>query len=578
VGALPTNGELAGLLLAIADYLAFEGETIYRILAYRKAAEAFQEHPTSVAELALQGDLRTLPGVGEAIEKKVLELLTTGRIAVLEHFRSAYPQSLLALIRIPGVGPKTARRLWDTLGVSDVEGLRAASVQGLVRKVPGLGKKIEDNILRAIAQYESREDRRLLGHVDNLAGHLTLFLRAMPQVEKADFAGSLRRRRSTVRDIDLVAAARDPEPVMEEFAAFPQLAAVKERGQTKLVARAHSGVGVDLRIVAPESYGNLLQHSTGSADHNVALRGYAQRRGYKVSEYAVEETSTGRPHRLGSEQEVYGLLGLPWIPPEIRENRGELEAAQEDRLPRLVTLEDLRGDLHVHSDWSDGKRTIEEMAVAARERGLEYICFCDHSQSIGMGIGLTPDQVLQQIEAVREVDARLEGISLLAGSEVDILADGRIDLPDKVLQQLDFVTASIHSGFKQPVDQIMQRLASALDNPWVDAIGHPTGRLLGRRQPYEIDIDFLASRAAATGTLLELNASYDRLDLRAGHARRAKELGAALVVCSDAHSPHGFDLLSYGIGEARRGWLEPADVANTLPLDEFKSRLRRNAG
>jgi DNA polymerase (family X) len=401
-------------------------------------------------------------------------------------------------------------------------------------------------------------------------------LDAVPQVAVSSTAGSLRRQRSTIRDIDLVAASEDPGPVMDTFATFPQLAGLEECGQTKLVARAHNGMGVDLRIVSPGSFGSLLQHSTGSAEHNVALRGFAQRRGLKVSEYGIEETDSGRMHHFAEEESVYEFLGLPWIPPELREGRGELQAALAGRLPTLVTLADLRGDLHVHSEWSDGKKSMEQMALAARERGLEYICFCDHSQSIGMGIGLAPDEVLRQIEAVRELDQRLEGIRVLAGSEVDILADGRIDLPDEVLARLDFATASIHSGFKQPTSRIMQRLESALTHPLVDAVGHPTGRLLGRREGYEIDIDRLAEGAAETGTYLELNASYDRLDLRASHARRARELGAQVVISSDAHSPRGFDLLRFGVGEARRAWLEPADVPNTWPLDRLLPSLGRN--
>jgi DNA polymerase (family 10) len=309
----------------------------------------------------------------------------------------------------------------------------------------------------------------------------------------------------------------------------------------------------------------------------VALRGYAQSIGFKVSEYAVQETAGGRAHPFGEEKGVYAFLGLPWIPPELRENRGELEAARDGRLPRLIERQDLRGDLHVHSDWSDGKLSMERMALAAHERGLEYICFCEHSQSIGMGIGLTPNQVLEQLQAVRDLNARMDGIEILAGSEVDILADGRIDLPEEVLAQLDFVIASIHSGFRQPSAQIMHRLESALEHPWVDAIGHPTGRLLDRREPYEIDIDRLAFRAAETGTYLEINAAYDRLDLRAGHARRACQLGASLLIDSDAHSPYGYDLLRFGVGEARRGWVEPKHVGNTRPLHEFLAGLRRRA-
>jgi len=567
---LPDNGELAAVFQTIADYLSLDGASVYRTLAYEKAAESFREHPTSVAELALRGELRTLPGVGQAVESKVAEYLEGGTITMLEQLRATYPEGVLDLMRVPGVGPKKAKHLWTTLGVDDLHSLREAAEQGRVRGLPGMGAKTEANLLRALAAAESRSDRHLIGAVEPTAERLAAALRALPCVDQADFAGSLRRRRSTIRDIDLVAASAEAEIVMDAFDALPEVASVQERGATKLVARTHSGFSVDLRVVAPEAYGNLLQHSTGSADHNVALRGYAQRSGYKVSEYGIEETATGRTIACRTEREVYATLGLPWIPPELRENRGELEAARENRLPRLVTLADLRGDLHVHSDWSDGRATIVEMARAGEAAGLEYICFCDHSQSLGMGKGLTPDRVLSQIAEIRAVGVTVPGISLLAGSEVDILADGRIDLPDEVLAQLDFVTASIHSGFQEPVDRIMRRLTAACENPHIDAIGHPTGRLLGRRDAYPVDIDRLVTLAVETHTILEINASYHRLDLSAAHARLARDRGARLMICSDAHSPGGYDALRFGVGEARRGWVEADDVVNTWPLDRLR--------
>lgn len=570
-----SNHELANVFQTIADYLAFDGAAVYRVLAYEKAAETFREHPTSVADMAVQGTLRSLPGVGESTEKAVLEYLHTGTVGLLESLRAKYPEGVLALMRLPGVGPKKARRLWEVLGVSSLESLKAAAEAGAVRAVPGMGAKTEENLLAAIAAREDRSGRRLLGEVEPLAEGLAAALRSHPAVTAADYAGSLRRRRSTVRDIDLVVASTDPAAVMGFFAGLPQLAQVEQQGPTKLAGRTHTELGVDLRIVSPESFGNLLQHFTGSADHNVALRGYAQRLGYKVSEYHVEETATGRRIACRTEEEVYATLGLPFIPPELRENRGELEAAREGRLPHLIDLSDLRGDLHVHSDWSDGRATIEEMAEAARQQGLEYICFCDHSRSLGMGKGLEPEQVQRQIEVIRAAQERFPGIALLAGSEVDILADGRLDLPDEVLARLDFVTASIHSGFNQPVDRIMKRLAAAMENPHVDAIGHPTGRLLGRREPYRVDVEELISLAAKTGTILEINASYHRLDLSAAHARLARDRGVPLAVNSDAHAPGGYDLLRFGVGEARRGWVEPGDVINTLPLPDVLARLRR---
>jgi DNA polymerase (family 10) len=384
----------------------------------------------------------------------------------------------------------------------------------------------------------------------------------------ADYAGSLRRCRATVRDIDLVAASTEPTAVMAAFATHPELARVEAQGETKLAAVTHTGLGLDLRIVAPESYGDLLQHFTGSAEHNVALRAHAQRRGYKISEYHVEHLESGRLIPCATEAEVYELVGLSYIPPELREDQGEIEAAEGGSLPNLVDLPELRGDLHVHSDWTDGRATLEQMALAARERGLEYLCFCDHSQSLAMTGGLGPDRLRAQMEAIRALDAQVEGIRLLCGIEVDILADGRLDLPDDVLAQLDFVTASIHSGFSQPPAQIMDRLTRAMRNPLVRSIAHPSGRLIGRRDPYEVDIEVLARVAAETGTLLEINGSPDRLDLAAPAARRAAALGARLVVSSDAHATGDFDNLRWGIGEARRGWLTRADVANAGPWEE----------
>ena len=574
----PSNGDFADRFQELADLLQLRGDSVYRTLAYERTAETFRTYPTSVAEIARGGGLRSLPGVGEALAGKAEEYLATGHIRLLDELQATFPPSLVTLMHLPGVGPKTARRLWEALGVADTQSLRAAAEAGRIRALPGMGPKTETNLLKAIQTWEGRSDRELLGHVEPLAEMLAARLRALPQVAAADVAGSLRRRRSTVRDIDLVVASEAPDAVMDAFAQFPEIASVDERGRTKLAARTHTALGVDLRVVLPASYGNLLQHFTGSAEHNVALRGYAQRLGYKVSEYDVEEVATGRSFSFLDEDDVYRLLGLPPIPPELREGRGELEAALQGTLPRLVRRDDLLGDLHVHSDWSDGRVSLEAMAVAARERGLRYLCFSDHSQSLGMANGLTPERVLEQIQVIRALDARLEGIALFAGSEVDILADGRLDLPDEILARLDWVTASIHSGFGQPVAQIMKRLESALDHPAVDVIGHPTGRLLGRREPYEVDIERLVTRAAETGTALEINAAYDRLDLCAAHARLATKAGAMLVISSDAHWPEGYDLLRYGVGEARRGWVEPQQLVNTRSLADFRKALDRRWG
>ena len=551
----------------IADYLALDGQSAYRILAYEKAAAVFRDHPVSVAEMALQGELRRLPGVGEAIEAKVLEYVATGDIAFLARLRDRYPEGLLVVMRLPGMGPKKTHLVWERAGVADMRDLEKAAREGRLRGIPGMGEKTEANILRAIETWTAAaagEDRgrRLRAVVEPQAARLVEVLRALPEVAAADFAGSLRRCRATVRDIDLVVASADPAAVMAAFAALPELARVEAQGETKLAAATYSGLNVDLRVVPPESYGNLLQHFTGSADHNVALRGYAQRRGYKISEYAVEQLESGRLIRCATEAEVYALVGLRYIPPELREDLGEIQAAEAGTLPDLVDLPELRGDLHVHSDWTDGRASLEQMALAARERGFEYLCFCDHSQSLAMTGGLGPERLMAQQEEIRTLDRGLDGIWLLSGIEVDILADGRLDLPDEVLAKLDFVTASIHSGFNQPPAQIMDRIIGAMRNPHVRSIAHPSGRLIGRREPYELDIETLARIAAQTGTFLEINGSADRLDLVAPAARRAASLGARMVVCSDAHAPGDFENLRWGIGEARRGWLTKADVAN----------------
>jgi DNA polymerase (family 10) len=576
-GQLPSNAELADVVQTIADFLALDGQSTYRILAYEKAAALFRDHPVSIADIALQGELRCLPGIGEAIEAKALEYIATGDIAFLARLRERYPEGLLLVMRLPGMGPKKTRFIWENAGVADIRDLEKAAREGRLRGLPGLGEKTETNILRAIETWTAAaagpdRGRRLRAVVEPQATRLVEALRDLPQVVAADFAGSLRRCRATVRDIDLVVASTEPPAVMAAFAALPELARVEAQGETKLAGATYTGLGVDLRIVPPESYGDLLQHFTGSADHNVALRGLAQRRGYKVSEYHVEHLESGRLIPCATETEVYQLVGLRYIPPELREDQGEIEAAENGSLPDLLEQSQLRGDLHVHSDWTDGRASMEQMALAARDRGLDYLCFCDHSQSLAMTGGLGPDRLVAQQEAIRALDERIEGIRLLSGIEVDILADGRLDLPDEVLTRLDFVTASIHSGFSQPSGQIMDRIVGAMRNPFVRAVAHPSGRLIGRREPYEIDVEALAQIAAQTGTFLEINGSPDRLDLAAPAARRAAALGARIVVCSDAHAPGDFENLRWGVGEARRGWLTPKDVANADAWESIRDK------
>lgn len=573
VHELPSNIQIAELLRKIARYLSLEGASTYRVLAYERAADTVASFPTSVARLALEGNLRSLPGIGESIEHAISEYVLEGRSPVLEEFERKYPPSVLELLELPGLGPRKAFMLWRELGVSSIESLREACIEGRVASIPGMGQRTQERLLAAINARENRPSRTLLGLVEPLCQTLLTRLRLLPVTREAEVAGSVRRRRSTVKDIDLVVGSSEPGRVMDAFVTFPEVAAVEERGPTKLVAVSHMGVGIDLRVVDPKSFGNLLQHATGSAEHNVALRALAQRRGFSVSEYGIEDTSTGGKVCFPDERAVYEFLGLPWIPPELREDQGEIEAALSGTLPSLIEESDLLGDLHVHSEWSDGKASILEMAHAAQAHGLQYICICDHSRSLGVARGLDIDRLLRQREEIARVNSILAGMTVLSGCEVDVLADGTLDFPDEVLASLDFVVASIHSSLNQTRDQIMRRLVAAMKNPHVDAIGHPTGRLLLRRPAYDVDVDELIKTASATGTALEVNASFERLDLPAHLIRRAISMGVRLVIDSDAHSPEGFDVLRYGVGEARRGWVEPSHVLNTLPLPNLRKIL-----
>ncbi|NLT35420.1 MAG: DNA polymerase/3'-5' exonuclease PolX [Gaiellales bacterium] len=476
---LPSNAELAALLRKIGGYLALHGEEGYRVLAYERAADVLQDYPASAATLALQGELRSLPGIGAAMEAKVLEYLHTGLIHLLVDLEARYPAGLLELLQLPGLGTATVRRLWETLGVCDAAGLREACLAGSVESLKGMGRRTQERILEALARGPAAgTGRHLLGAVEPTALRLLERLAGCDSVVQATCAGSLRRRCSTVKDIDLVAGSSEPPAVLRRFATTADLSRVIQVGSTKLVAETQNGISVDLRVVSPEAYGNLLQHATGSAAHNVALRRHAQHRGLKLSENGVEAVGRARSLPFAEEEGVYRHLGLDLIPPELREDQGEIEAAAEGELPRLIEPGDLRGDLHVHTSWSDGREGIREMALAARSRGLEYICITDHSRSLAMARGLDPARLEQQREEIRDCNLELTDITILAGCEVDILADGALDLPDHTLAGLDFVIASIHSAFSQPLERIMSRLRAAAENPHVDAIAHPSGRLL----------------------------------------------------------------------------------------------------
>ncbi len=571
---MPGNAEIASILETLAELMELDGVNKFKVIAVQKAAKRVAETNFSIAERARDGDLTDIPDIGTSIARKIEEIAGTGSLGELEEYFQRYPPTLVEIERVQGVGPRTARKVWEELGVSTMAELEAAARDGSIAALPGLGQKSADNILRAIERLKTRSDRLLLGEVLPVAEDAVAILKEIPEARNVTCAGSVRRMRETVKDLDIIATASEPGALTGVFCSLPMVAEVIGSGPTKCSVRTHTGLQIDVRVVPDGLYGNLLQHFTGSREHNVAIRELAISKGLKVSEYGVEETATGKVHECQTEEEVYALLGLDYIAPELRENSGEIEAAANGTLPQLIEAGDLKGDLHLHSDWSDGHASIMEMARAARQRGYKYIAISDHTQSMGMVQGLTPERLEQQLGEIARVNDELKGFRVFASAEVDVRADGTIDLPDESLALLDFVTVSIHSGFNQGKKQIMSRLRAAMENPYVRSIGHPTGRLINRREPYEVDMEQIIEMAATTGTALEINAHFQRLDLSDVHARAAQEGGAKLVINSDAHRPEHLDLLRYGIATARRGWVEKDTVLNTMSASAFEKFLK----
>jgi DNA polymerase (family 10) len=533
-----------------------------------------RDAPTSVAALTLEGRVTELPGIGATLEEKIRALIETGDIPAAVKLRERFPAGLLAITGLPGLGPKRARRLFDELGVDSPAALREAAEQHRLRTLRGFGAKFEESVLAALdAGAAERRGRRVV--LDRALAVGELLCQALAEIDpsaRIELAGSARRRAESVKDLDIVL---DSPALLDHVASLELIESAARTGASAARARTHSGMVVELRAVAPEQFGNLLQHLTGSAAHNAALRERAVRDGLHVSEYGVLDDATQTTSVCAQESELYALLGLPYIEPELRENRGELEAALAGRLPVLVELGDIRGDLHCHTIASDGRASIEEMALAALERGYEYLAITDHSATHGFGDDVSPDQLRRQIELVREADARIEGIRLLAGSEVNVLPDGELDYEDELLAQLDWVIASVHTAFGIDADAMTARVLAAARHPRVDALGHLTGRLIERREPYALDVDAIFAACAKAGTLIEINASPDRRDLSEVHARAAAAAGVGIVINSDAHSPQGFDVLRYGVWTARRAWLGPADVVNTLPWPELEAKLKQ---
>jgi DNA polymerase (family 10) len=565
---LVRNPLVAKILYEIADLLDLDG-VAFKPRAYRRAAEVVESLGEPIEDLVASGAHAELPGVGEAIAKKIAEIVETGHLAYHEELKAKLPIDLYALTRVEGVGPKTAKLLYETLGVRSLADLEVAARDGKVRTVKGFGEKTEEKILRGLVETRGVEGRMLLGLALPLAESLIAQLQETGLFERLEFAGSLRRGRETIGDLDLLAVSADPPAAAAAFVGLPDVAEVLAHGESKASVRWHSGLQVDLRIVPGESFGAALQYFTGSKAHNIALRKLAVNKGWKLNEYGLYDAAD---RSLAGEDEdgVYRALGLEPIPPELREDSGELAAAARatagagpGSLPKLIEISDLRGDLHVHTTASDGTASLEEMVASARARGLEYIAITDHARFAEVIGGHTPDGLRAQIDAIAKLNEKLKGFRVLAGIEVNIQPDGSLDLPDELLAKLDWVVASVHSHFHQTEDEMTARLLRAVSNEHVDCLAHPSGRKIGERPPYDADWDVVFQAAAKHGTALEINANPIRLDLSAELARRAIATGCRLAIGTDAHAPEHFDFLRLGVLTARRGWAEVKDVSNT---------------
>jgi DNA polymerase (family 10) len=565
--ALPRNAEIADQFDLLADLLELDGSSTYQVLAYRRAATTIRESARPVAELAAQGRAKDLPGIGSTIEAKIVQVAETGEIEALTKQRKLVPGDVVSFMQLPGLGPKTARRIWRELGLTTMDDLREAAASQRLRTLRGLGAKTEERVLEALSKTKAKEPvRPLLGRGLPAVLGVVAALREHPVVDLVSEAGSVRRRKETFRDLDIIATASDPATLIDHFTELDWVAEVAAKGTTKATVIAHDGLRFDLRVVPPESYGNLLQHFTGSKDHNVALRENAVKRGLSVSEYGVQNVETGELFQTRDEVALYEHLGYEFIPPELRENRGELEAARQGKLPALVELEDVRGDLHSHTTWSsDGHNSVEEMAMAARARGYRYLAVTDHSHYLRDG------RFAAQWEEVEALNARLKPFRILHGIEVNIRADGSVDVSDETLAACDWVMASLHSAFdRSPTERVL----AAMENPHVDCIGHLTGRKLNRRGPADVDVDRVIEKALETGTFLEINSQPDRLDLRDVHARAAADAGVLVAVSTDAHEVAALDWAAIGVAQARRGWLTKDQVLNTRSWGQITKLLR----
>ncbi|HJX04897.1 MAG TPA: DNA polymerase/3'-5' exonuclease PolX [Thermoplasmata archaeon] len=572
------NIEMAAIFYEVADILDLQGVP-FKPNAYRRAARSIEGLEEPISKLAAEGKLEDLPGVGESLAKKIQEILDTGELTYLKRLRSEVPQGLLQVLKVPDVGPKTVMLLHNELGISNVEQLKKAAEEHKLRDLKGFGEKSEDKILAGIRTLESKGGRMLLGDAYPVAGAYVDYLKSSGSLDLVTVAGSLRRGKETVGDIDILVGDDKPAAVMQAFVSYPDVKEVLMQGPTKSSVLLKNRLQVDIRAVDTRSYGAALAYFTGSKDHNVKMRKIGVDEGLKLNEYGVFERGSGKMIAGATEADVYKALGMEWVPPEIREDTGEVELSRKGIVPELVEPSHIRGDLHVHTDWSDGLPSIQGVAESAIQRGYDYVAITDHSQSLKIANGLTPDRLMKQIVAVRKVQETMDRrITLLAGSEVDIKADGSLDLPSSTLKSLDLVVASVHSRFKMNKQEMTKRIVAAIESGVVHVIGHPTGRIIGQRDPYEFDFEKVFSAAKSSGVCMEVNCFPDRLDLRDVHCRLAKDSHVRVAIGTDAHRVEQLDFIKYGVTTARRGWLSDSDVLNTLGVKDLLKHLKGRRG
>jgi DNA polymerase (family X) len=573
-----TNAQIAAAFDELADLYELDGAVQYRVLAYRTAAKTVRDAPVSVEQLVRDGRVTELAGIGKTLEEKLQTLIETGDTNQAQKLRAQFPSGLIAMMHLPGFGPKRARRLYDELGIDSLEALRTAAEEQKLRGLRGFGPKVEERLLEQLAAgFDGTPAARvLLSRAQPIAEQVVDALREVPGAERVELAGSLRRLADSVKDLDVIATAADPKAMVTALTELPVVESVDSSGDASGRITTYAGMKVDLKVVEPDQFGNVLQHFTGSKEHNVALRESAVKRGLHVSEYGILDDATGETLRCPTEEQVYERLGMEWIPPELREGRGELAAAAKGALPELVELSDVRGDLHSHTTLSDGRQDVEAMVAGAQKLGYEYLAITDHSASHGFGNHVEPDALRAQVERVRSLNEELDGFDVLIGTETNVLTDGSLDYDDELLAELDWVIASVHTSFGMSEKDMTARMVAAIEHPLVDVIGHPTGRKIETRATYQLDVGQVIEAAARTGTMLEINAAPDRRDLDDVHARAAADAGVLIVVDSDAHSVRNLELMRFGIATARRAWLTPAQVANTRSWAELQPLRKRS--